>query len=241
MKPKTIYIFTLFIFFNTIFAENVQFEVFNFNKAVNYINNVPFNKNDYDDMISNLITLLTNRYIYLDIAKNPPPPFKPVDVIEELKSINTKYINYYDFYQQVFTILLKLQDSHLQIFFKKILELEYVSPIIYYTRTVNSRNYLFCEIINSAEKLFDISLLKEICQNKKYPIKSINGKDPFDYVQTFGRYQKFKSEHAQFTFNINQFTTVGRFHTYPFIKRDLANIKVEFYNDIIINFDYKII
>ena len=241
MKPKTIYIFTLFIFFNTIFAENVQFEVFNFNKAVNYINNVPFNKNDYDDMISNIITLLNNHYIYLDIAKNPPPPFKPVDVIKELKSINTKYINYYEFYQKVYTILLKLQDNHLQIFFKKILDLEYISPIYYYTRTINYRNYLFCDLINTANRYFDKSLIKEINENKKYPIKRINKKDPFDYVQTFGRYQKFKSEHAQFTFNINRFTTVGRFHTYPFIKRDLTNIKIEFYNDIIINFDYKII
>ncbi len=241
MKPKTIYIFTLFIFFNTIFAENVQFEVFNFNKAVNYINNVPFNKNDYDDMISNIITLLNNHYIYLDIAKNPPPPFKPVDVIKELKSINTKYINYYEFYQKVYTIFLKLQDNHLQIFFKKILDLEYISPIYYYTKTINSRNYLFCDLINTANRYFDKSLIKEINENKKYPIKRINKKDPFDFVQTFGRYQKFKSEHAQFTFNINKFIYNGQFHTYPFIKEDLTNIKIEFNNGIIINFDYKIL
>ncbi len=241
MKPKTIYIFTLFIFFNTIFAENVQFEVFNFNKAVNYINNVPFNKNDYDDMISNIITLLNNHYIYLDIAKNPPPPFKPVDVIKELKSINTKYINYYEFYQKVYTILLKLQDIHLQIFFKKILDLEYISPIYYYTKTINSRNYLFCNINTMGEVLYDKSLLKKITENKKNPIKSINGKDPFDFVQTFGGYQKFKSKHAQFTYNINQFMHNGRFHTYPFIKKDLTNIKVEFNNGISITFDYKIL
>ena len=241
MKPKTIYVLTSLILFNSIFAQNIQFEFFTFDEVVQYINNVPFNKNDYDDMISNLITLLTNRYIYLDIAKNPPPPFKPVDVIKELKSINTKYINYYDFYQQVFTILLKLQDNHLQIFFKKILDLEYISPIVYYTRTINSRNYLFCAEIDSPERFFDRYLIKEIQRNRKYPIKSINGKDPFHFIQTFGRYQKFKSEHAHFTFNINRFIYNGKFHTYPFIKRDLTNIKIEFYNDIIINFDYKII
>ena len=108
----------------------MQIESLTFDDAVNYINDVSFTKNDYDDMISNLITLLNNKYIYLDIAKNPPPPYKPVDVIQELKSINTINIKYYDFYQQVFTILTKLQDSHVQIFFKKILELEYLSPMV---------------------------------------------------------------------------------------------------------------
>ena len=56
----------------------MQFQFFTFDNAVNYINDVPFNKNDYDNMISNLISLLNNHYIYLDIAKNPPPPFKPL-------------------------------------------------------------------------------------------------------------------------------------------------------------------
>ena len=241
MKIKNIYIFTLFILFNTIFSQNAQFEIFTFDEAVNYINDVPFNKKDYDDMISNLITLLNNRYIFLDIAKNPPPPFKPVDVIEELKSIKTDNIQYYEFYQRVFNILLKPQDAHLQIFFKKILELEYLSPIGYFTRTINNINYLFCGTVNIAQMFFDKSLLNKINENIKYPIKSINGKDPFDFIQTFGRNQKFKSEHAQFTFNINIFSYVGRFHTYPFIKEDLTNIQVEFYNGNKIIFDYKIL
>ncbi len=241
MKIKNIYIFTLFILFNTIFSQNAQFEIFTFDEAVNYINDVPFNKKDYDDMISNLISLLNNRYIFLDIAKNPPPPFKPVDVIEELKSIKTDNIQYYEFYQRVFNILLKPQDAHLQIFFKKILELEYLSPIGYFTRTINNINYLFCGTVNIAQMFFDKSLLNKINENIKYPIKSINGKDPFDFIQTFGRNQKFKSEHAQFTFNINIFSYVGRFHTYPFIKEDLTNIQVEFYNGNKIIFDYKIL
>ena len=241
MKLKIIYVFSLFILFHIIFAQNVKYEIFTFNKAVNYINDVPFNKNDYDDIISNLISLLNNHYVYLDIAKNPPPPFKPVDVIKELQSINTKYINYYEFYQKVNNILLKLQDNHLQIYFKKILELEYISPIYYYTKTINFRNYLFCDLINTADKFFDKSLIREINENKKYPIKRINKKDPFEYVQTFGRYPKFKSEHAQFTFNINKFIYNGQFHTYPFIKEDLTNIKIEFNNGITIKFDYKIL
>ena len=61
MNPKIIYILTLIIHFNIIFTRNVKYEIFNFKKAVNYINNVPFKKNDYDDMISNLITLLNNK------------------------------------------------------------------------------------------------------------------------------------------------------------------------------------
>ena len=241
MKIKNIYILTLFILFNTIFAQNVQIENLTFDEAVNYINDVPYNKKDYDDMISNLITLLNNNYIYLDIAKNPPPPFKPVDVIKELESIKTNHIKFYEFYQKVNKILLKLQDGHLQIFFKKILDLEYLSPLGYYTRTINDTNYLFCGIFTLAFNFFNESFLQEIGKNSNIPIKSINGKDPFDYVQTFGGYQKFKSEHAQFTFNINRPIYNGKFHTYPFIKEDLTNITIEFNNSKKIIFDYKIL
>ena len=79
MKFKRIYVFSLVILFNKIFTQNVQYDNYTFDEAVNYINDVTFKKNDYDDMISNLITLLNNHYIYLDIAKAPPPPYKPVD------------------------------------------------------------------------------------------------------------------------------------------------------------------
>ena len=241
MKFKRIYVFSLVILFNKIFTQNVQYDNYTFDEAVNYINDVTFKKNDYDDMISNLITLLNNHYIYLDIAKNPPPPYKPVDVIQELKSINTINIKYYDFYQQVFTILTKLQDSHVQIFFKKILELEYISPIGYFTRTINNTNYLFCGILNIAVIFFNQSYLTDIGQNCAHPIKSINGKDPFDYIQTFGSNQKFKSEHAQFTFNLNRNIYNAQFHNYPFKKEDLTNITIVFNNTNKINFDYIII
>ena len=108
MKNIIIYSFIIIPFFKIIFSQNIYFEFLNFDEAVNYLNDVKYSKTDYDDMISNLITLLNNHYIYLDIAKAPPPPYKPVDVIQELKSINTINIKYYDFYQQVFTILTKL-------------------------------------------------------------------------------------------------------------------------------------
>ena len=60
MKSKTIYFFTFIILFNIILNQNVEYELFTFDEAVNYINDVSFTKNDYDDMISNLITLLNN-------------------------------------------------------------------------------------------------------------------------------------------------------------------------------------
>ena len=184
MKSKTIYVFTFIFLFNNIFNkiveydnytfdEDVEYESFTFDETVNYINDVSFTENDYDDMISNLITLLNNKYVYLDIAKNPPPPYKPVDVIQELKAINTNNIKYYDFYHQVFTILIKLQDLHVQIFFTKIVELIYISPIVYYTKTINDKNYLFCQPIEIpfVSKYFDQSSFEEFiikCNNKHF-------------------------------------------------------------------------
>ena len=50
-----------------------------------------------------------------------------------------------------------------------------------------------------------------------------------------------KSEHAQFTFNINELVTSGNFQSYPFIKNDLERILIEFDHFNVLVFDYKIL
>ena len=37
------------------------------------------------------------------------------------------------------------------------------------------------------------------------PIKSINKTEPFEYIQNFGKYQRYKSRHAQFSINLGCF------------------------------------
>jgi hypothetical protein len=238
MKPSFIFIIIFIIYIHFIISQNVDYEYLTFDKAVKEINKINYSKIDYDKIIDNIKKLLIEKYIYLDIAKNPPSPYKSIDIIEELNLINTEGITYYEFYQKVFTIILKLKDPHLSFLFKPILEYEYIGPVYYIMEIINNKNYLYLRSIN--EEIFSESIINKIKENENSYIKSINGKDPFEYIRTFGGNQKLKSEHAQYNFNMNKYTVFGKFTTYPFKKDDLTNIEVEFQNGIKIYFDYKI-
>ena len=241
MKLTIIYFIFFITYFNNILSKDFEFDILTFDEAVDYLNNISYTQEDYDIIIENLINLFNEYYVYLDISKNPPSPYNPVDLIYELQSINTKDITFYEFYLQLFSIFPKLQDEHIQIFLKRVKELEYVSPVIYYIKTINNKNYLYLKIIEIASYFYNKYLLNEINKNLNNSIKDINGKEPFEFIQSFGRYQKVKSEHAQFINNLKEDVILGHLNLYPFIKEDLTNITITFDNNKSINFDYKIV
>ncbi len=241
MKLTIIYFIFFITYFNNILSKDFEFDILTFDEAVDYLNNISYTQEDYDIIIENLINLFNEYYVYLDISKNPPSPYNPVDLIYELQSINTKDITFYEFYLQLFSIFPKLQDEHIQIFLKRVKELEYVSPVIYYIKTINNKNYLYLKIIEIASYFYNKDLLNEINKNLNNSIKDINGKEPFEFIQSFGRYQKVKSEHAQFINNLKEDVILGHLNLYPFIKEDLTNITITFDNNKSINFDYKIV
>ena len=138
MKPSFIFIIIFIIYIHFIISQNVDYEYLTFDKAVKEINKINYSKIDYDKIIDNIKKLLIEKYIYLDIAKNPPSPYKSIDISEELNLINTEGITYYEFYQKVFTIILKLKDPHLSFLFKPILEYEYIGPVYYIMEIINN-------------------------------------------------------------------------------------------------------
>ena len=75
-------------------------------------------KEDCEKIIKNLIILL-DRYVFLDISKNPPQPkesyHKSFDLIEELNKINKENNTYYDFYREVKIAFGKTKDLHLSL------------------------------------------------------------------------------------------------------------------------------
>ena len=236
--------FQIYLFHLIICQQNnyMRYEYLTFDEAVNEINkNAQYSKTDYDNIISNLTKYFENRYIYLDIAKSPPPPYKPVDIIKELKSIKTEKITFYEFFQELTKSILKLKDGHIQILYKEISKLSYIAPIQYYIESNDNVNYLFVKRHEYNSKFFNDDDLKKLDDNIKYPIKSINNKDPFDYIQTFGGYDLFKSEHAIFSINLNRLSNRGRLDIYPFNKETLTNITIKYMNNEIFNFDYKIL
>ena len=69
------------------------------------------------------------------------------------------------------------------------------------------------------------------------PIKSINKTDPFEYIQNFGKYQRYKSRHAQFSDNLENRYKFD-IQTFPYDYSDLTNIEYEFENGDIFTYDY---
>ena len=236
-------LYLIFFFFNFQFinSQNIEYKILLFEDIVNKINEVNYSEQDYINIISN-ITKLLEYYVYLDITKNPPNSLKKVDLIKEIKAINITKIKLYDFYLNISNIFFSVQDAHLSISFKQFNNYEYYSPVYYFTKTHKNINYLFLDI-NTDNYLnipFDNKLISNINKNKKYKIIKINEQDPFDYIENFGK-KIFKSEHAQYTYNINKYIRCGNFSDYPFLKNDLENITITFENNESISFDYKLI
>ena len=67
--------------------------------------------------MDNVIKLMEEGYIYTDIIKNPPMPeyFGKIDLISDLKNVQTKNRTYYDFFRDIRRIIGKMKDGHLNI------------------------------------------------------------------------------------------------------------------------------
>ena len=75
---------------------------------------------DSQKLIDNLKKIL-ERYVFLDIAKNPPQPqaysnyFNIIDLIQELNNINTEKRSLYEFYRDIKEIICKCKHLYLDI------------------------------------------------------------------------------------------------------------------------------
>ena len=73
-------------------------------------------------IISNLTALIDQGYIYLDFLKEPKQPdgypnyTSKVDLISELNNIEKNNRTFYGFYRDIFNVLNKAKDSHLDMF-----------------------------------------------------------------------------------------------------------------------------
>jgi len=174
-------------------------------------------------IIGNISSILQKFYIYKDIAKKPPQiknlenyHHKPIDLIKSLSKISRKNRTYLGLYQDIHEILTTVRDYHLNIILNKIedkfdLELTgFCSPFELYIETrdnveiVKMKSYSYCINFFSNKNY----ILKYLEQHSNIALKSINGTDPFDFIQNFGKYQTFKNRHAQFIKNLDQLKKV---------------------------------
>ena len=180
-------------------------KVYELSEFFEIIKKTEISEEDSKKLISKLEQIL-ERYVYLDILKNPPQPKENyhniVDLIKELNEVNTDKRPLYEFYRDVKIIIDKCQDLHLDLRVKKEFEsnifLEYsifIFPMMFLIRD----NQVISYPISILESYFDQNLLDKIISVTGWPITSINDLNPIDYIQTFnGNFRKIKSPQAQF-------------------------------------------
>ena len=95
-------------------------KIYEISEYMQMIRTVKISEEKQKNIINKLKKLL-NRYVYLDILKNPPQPkdnenyYNKVDLIKELDNLNTKERSFYEFYGDIKKIIAKCQDQHLDI------------------------------------------------------------------------------------------------------------------------------
>ena len=154
--------------------------------------------------------------MFLDIIKNPPAPeghpdyvHKPVHLIETLNSINRTDRKFYDFYQEIRKDLAAPRNLQLRIyglFSTKNTKISYMTACLpfsfYVDKDSNNKARLFIKYFDDCAQFFDeeIRNITREKADKKIALEKINDKDPFDYIQEWGRiYQGLKSPHGHFT------------------------------------------
>ena len=180
-------------------------------------------------------------YIFYKVAADPPQPdfdksyFPKIDFNSLFKDIKTKNTNYFDFSRKFISEVYKLNDLHTQPYFDRIPVgyYSYICPIKLSTRIDNKTNTpkMYGNFIASPDNYILFKNYKKVVDaiqnNLDTPIKTINKKDPFTFIQTFAGI-KLRSKHATYVFN--QATYTGNNFYIPVGMEDLSNFTVEYEN-----------
>ena len=233
------------------------------NLTVKYYNNPiedlfyePIDEQYISEVTHYLASIIKNNYIYDDIAKNPPEPnglenytHPPIDFENALNNIEKTNRKFYEFYQEVKKILGTTRDLHFSIYgFKtpKGVKFNYMTACLpfsfYVEKDENFLPRIYIQYYPNCAQYFS-EQIKEIVQekaNNKIPLELINGQDPFEYIQNWGKeYLALKNPHAQFTFNKHIIHTFSITY-FPYDAKELS-MKFKFKNEEqILELDYYI-
>lgn len=192
--------------------------------------------------IINDLTKILERYVFLDIIKNPPQPpnkenyYNQVNLIEEIKLVKTGKRSFYEFYRDIRIIIDKCQDGHLRFYINENFEdfsflrnSLLISPVFLYIEDKNVYS-----LANNNYPL-DINIIED------KPIKSINGLSPFEYIQKFNdKFLQYKSPQAQFVVNLKEINNPISLIHLPLDYSNLSNITIIYNDNSKINYDYRV-
>ena len=186
-------IFILFIcLLKNILSENEV--ITDFGQVIDTINkNQIKDSNKIIDSIKNIM----NEYPFINILKAPPKIndkdyFESVDIINELDNLKSQISSlngFYDFYQNLFKIIRKTNDLHVGFdYFGDIKELSDIILIFPFGIKIDNEKKLFLKpknLIDYLEIGENIQNHKKIIEKENVPIKSINDKEPFEFIRNF--------------------------------------------------------
>ena len=235
---------SLLILFAILISQLNSQNIYTKEEIFNFLNGIDVSEETLTSLKNVLADTFKNAYAFNEIAKNPPQPdfdnayYKPVDIQERMKNVNTKNTNFYTVFQELRKIIAELGDGHIDLNIANLGEIKYSYPITFSFRKVNDKPKVFAftkemflgELINKFEELPTIFPI--IVKNLDTPIESINGEDPFEYILNFGKeYFKAKSPHTTAGFHhIHSIVDGYNFKDYPFSKDDLTSLKIVYEN-----------
>ena len=190
-------------------------------------------------------------YIYYIVASDPPQPdfnnsyFPKLDIDNLFDNIKINDTNYFDFRTEFFLAVYKLNDLHTVPFLQRIpiQNFAYICPIELTTRYDKETGSakMYGNFGFQTEYYFYFKNYEQVVQviqkNLNTPIESINGKDPFSFIQEFTDI-KLRSQHATYVFKQAIYTKNNL--NIPVSTEELTNFKVVYSNGDNFTTDYLI-
>ena len=207
---------------------------------------------DYDEsyckkVIDVLIKVVNEIFVYTDISKNPPNKdyYGEIDLESEFKKIPTQNRKYLDFFRDIKKVIAKTKDLHFAFHAKnitgkdiKIDEIYACMPLSLYVKGNSAENAeMFINKFDDCQSFYSEDVIKFIDEHLNKPIKTINNKSPFQFIQEISTdYLDLKSKHGTFTIIID-FFNLFPYTFLPLTKDKLTNIEFTF-DDNSIALDY---
>ena len=222
------------IFAILFFVKSLENYYYPIDDVFQYLDGEGLDDQDYQSIIDSLRVIFSNSYAFYDIAKNPPQPSKNyhsiVDIEKKLKEINPSNMNSLEFYRIVFNSLSGLKDPHIRLFMDNF-DFNYfniLGPFDYIIKEYQGKQRMFIEcqeadILNLFDDPNEVGIAEFCLYSDEKPIKSINNRDPFEFVNNFGgNYVATKNGHGTFSFKMKFHNDVS-LRDYPLTYEELSN------------------
>ena len=212
---------------NLIKSEKFNLDVFNVG--------IPEDKSKL--ILNNIIKLIEEGYAYNDIIKNPPNGeyFMKIDLISELKKIETKNKRYFDFYRDIRRITSRANDVYLNILPIRSpnnynLDNLYIClPFSFYIKGDSKEStYIFIEINDDCFHYYTQEQQNFIISHLNKHLIYINKTTPFEFIQNLqSEFNSIHNKHAQFSITLEIAHKLSLMHN-PFTKEQISNIEFVF-------------